>query len=127
MEEQIMSENFEYTYSSAQQKEIEAIRKKYLPKEEDKMETLRRLDRKAENPGSIAALVTGIIGTLLLGTGMCCTLVWADKFFVVGIVVGIVGMLIAGAAYPMYKKITTKERAKLAEQIIALTNELAMN
>ena len=122
-----MADNFEYTYSAEQQREIEAIRKKYLPKEEDKMETLRKLDRKAENPGSIAALVTGIVGTLLLGTGMCCTLLWADKLFVAGIVIGIIGMGVAGAAYPMYKKITTKERAKLAEQILALTNELAMN
>lgn len=122
-----MAENFEYSYSSTQQREVEAIRKKYLPKEEDKMETLRKLDKKAENPGSIAALITGIIGTLVLGIGMCCVMVWADKFFVAGIVVGILGMLIAGAAYPIYKKITTKQRAKLAEQILALTNELAMN
>ena len=42
-----MSQNFEYTYSAKQQEEVEAIRKKYLPKEEDKMETLRKLDRKA--------------------------------------------------------------------------------
>ena len=122
-----MAENFEYTYSAEQQKEIEAIRKKYLPKEEDKMETLRKLDRKAENPGSIAGLVTGIVGTLLLGTGMCCTMLWADKLFVVGIVIGIIGIGVAGAAYPIYKKITTKRRAKLAEQILALTNELAIN
>ena len=121
-----MAENFEYTYSSAQQKEIEAIRKKYLPKEEDKMETLRKLDRQAENPGCIAALVTGIIGTLVLGIGMCCVMLWADKFFVVGIVVGILGMLMAGTAYPMYKKITTKQRAKIADQILALSSELAM-
>ena len=85
-----MAENFEYTYSSAKQQEIEAIRKKYLPREEDKMETLRRLDRKAENPGSIAALVTGIIGALVLGAGMSCCMVWAEQFFVLGIIVGII-------------------------------------
>ena len=123
----IMSENFEYTYSSSQQKEVEAIRKKYLPKEEDKMETLRKLDRKAENPGSIAALITGIVGALVLGAGMSCCMVWAEQFFVLGIVVGILGMIMVGAAYPLYKKITAKKRAEYAEQILALTNELAMN
>ena len=122
-----MSEKFEYTYSATEQKEVEAIRKKYLPKEEDKMETLRALDRKAENPGCIAALVVGILGTLVLGVGMCCCMVWADKFFVLGIIVGIIGMVAAGAAYPLYRKITTKKRAEYAEQILALTNELAMN
>ena len=53
-------------------------------------------------------------------------MLWADKFFVVGIVVGILGMLMAGTAYPMYKKITTKQRAKIADQILALSSELAM-
>jgi len=122
-----MSENFEYTYSSTKQQEIEAIRKKYLPKEEDKMETLRKLDRKAENPGCIAALVLGTIGALVLGAGMSCCMVWAEQFFVLGIIVGIIGMVMVGAAYPIYKKITAKKRAEYAEQILALTNELAMN
>ena len=35
--------SFEYTYSAQQQKEVEAIRQKYIPREEDKMEQLRRL------------------------------------------------------------------------------------
>ena len=122
-----MEENFEYTYSSTQQKEVEAIRKKYLPKEEDKMEMLRNLDRKAEKPGCIASLVVGILGTLVLGVGMCCCMVWGGALFVPGIIVGIIGMVIAGVAYPLYRKITTKKRAEYAEQILALTNELAMN
>ena len=122
-----MSQNFEYTYSTKQQDEVEAIRKKYLPKEEDKMATLRKLDRKAEKPGSIAALVNGIIGALVLGAGMSCCLVWSEQLFVVGIIVGIVGMIMVGTAYPIYKKITTKKRAQYAEQILALTNELAIN
>lgn len=35
--------SFEYTYSAKRQQEVEEIRKAYLPKEEDKMEQLRRL------------------------------------------------------------------------------------
>ena len=38
-------DTFTYTYSAKQQEEIRNIRKKYLPREEDKMEQLRRLDR----------------------------------------------------------------------------------
>ena len=37
------------------------------------------------------------------------------------------GLIMVGTSYLMYKKITTKKRAKYAEQILALTNELAMN
>ena len=43
---------------------------------------------------------------------------------IIGIIIGILGMGIMGLAYPMYKKLTVRERAKVAEQIIALSNEL---
>lgn len=120
--------NFEYTYSAKNQQEIESIRKKYLPKEEDKMETLRRLDREAERPGVTVALVVGIIGALTLGVGMCCTMVWNNSMaiFVIGILVGIIGMVMVGMAYPMYKKITKKQREKIADQVLTLSNELSM-
>ena len=122
-----MVENFEYTYSAAEQKEVEAIRKKYLPKAEDKMETLRKLDKKVERPGTVVSLVLGIIGALVMGAGMSCCLVWGEKLFVQGIVIGIIGMAVAGIAYPMYKKITAKKRAEYADRILALASELAMN
>lgn len=118
-------EVFEYTYSAEQQAEIESIRKKYLPKEEDKMEQLRKLDQSVTRRGTIWSIVIGSIGCLLLGLGMCCTMVWADKFFVEGIIVGIIGMAIMGNAYPVYNKITEKERQRIAPQILALTEELS--
>lgn len=118
-------EIFEYTYSAKRQEEIEKIRKKYMPKEEDKMELLRKLDRDVTKPGTLWSLVIGIIGSLLLGVGMCCTMVWADSFFVLGIVVGILGMAVMGMAYPMYVKITKRQREKMAPQILALTEELS--
>lgn len=34
---------FQYTYSAREQEEVKKIRSKYLPREEDKMERLRRL------------------------------------------------------------------------------------
>lgn len=44
-------DTFTYTYSAKQQEEIRNIRKKYLPREEDKMEQLRRLDRDTTRKG----------------------------------------------------------------------------
>lgn len=128
--ESVRNENqsFNYTYSAKRQKEVEDIRKKYLPKEEDKMETLRRLDKSAEKPGNVAALVIGITGALLLGIGMCCCMVWGSSMvvFVIGIIVGILGIAILSCAYPMYKNITKKQREKIAEQILALSEELSL-
>lgn len=119
--------SFEYTYSSKRQKEIEDIRKKYIPKEEDKMETLRKLDKSAEKPGTIWSLVVGIIGAIIMGAGMSCALVGDTTILlIVGSIVGIIGMLIMSVAYPVYRIVTKKQREKIAGQILALTDELSL-
>lgn len=117
-------EAFSYTYSSKQQEEIRQIRDKYIPKEENKMEQLRRLDESATRPGTIAAVTVGIVGILLLGVGMCCTMVWMDTMFVPGIIIGGIGIVGVSATYPLYNRITKKQREKLAPEILRLTKEL---
>jgi hypothetical protein len=118
------NETFHYTYSAAQQEELEKIRQKYIPKEENKMEKLRKLDESATKPGTIAALAVGVISMLLLGIGMCCTLVWADRYFVVGIIIGIFGLAGAASALPLYNYITERKRETLAPDIMKLLEEL---
>lgn len=117
-------ETFNYTYSAKQQEEIERIRKKYMPPEEDKMEQLRRLDRSVTQKGTTVSLIAGILGTLLLGLGMSCALVWAENLLIPGIIIGLIGIAVLTAAYPLYQHITKKEREKIAPEIIRLTNEL---
>ena len=116
-------ETFSYTYSAAQQEEIKKIREKYLPKEADKMEQLRRLDAGVAKKGTIISLAAGIIGALVLGMGMCCCLVWTE-LFVLGIIVGIIGIAAISLAYPIYNYVTKKERERIAPRIIQLTDEL---
>ena len=120
------NETFSYTFSAQQQQEIRSIREKYIAptQEEDKMERLRRLDRSVTRPGAIAALCLGIASCLLLGIGMSCTMVWADKFFALGIVVGVIGIAGVLAAYPVYNAVTKKQREKLAPEIMRLSDEL---
>lgn len=116
---------FDYSYSAKRQEEIEAIRRKYLPQSEDKIERLRALDRSAARPGTAAAIVIGTLGTLLLGTGMSCAMVWGGQLFIAGIVIGIVGIAAIALAHPAYALITKKQRAKLAPEILRLTEELS--
>lgn len=115
---------FQYTYSATQQEEIEKIRKKYIPPEEDKMAQLRRLDRSSTVKGTRVAIVIGVIGCLLLGLGMSCSMVWMGPWFMLGIVIGILGLALMGAAFPVYTRITRRERARLAPQILQLSDEL---
>ncbi len=116
--------SFSYTYSSSQQEEIRKIREKYIPKQESKMEQLRRLDRKATQKGTMASLIVGTVSALVMGFGMCCTMVWADTLFVQGIIIGMVGIIGVALAYPVYSYVTKKEREKNAPEIIRIADEL---
>ena len=117
-------ERFQYTYSAKQQEEIKNIRKKYAAPEEDKMEQLRQLDRSATQTGISASLAVGIIGALLLGVGMCCCMVWGGGLFIPGIAVGVIGLILICCAYPLYVRVTERERKKIAPEILRLTDEL---
>lgn len=116
--------SFEYTYSAPQQEEIRKIREKYLPREADKMEQLRRLDAQVYRKGTVWGLVVGIIGTLIMGGGMSMCMVWTSTLLIPGIIVGVIGMAGVAAAYPLYARITAKERDRLAPEILRLTDEL---
>ena len=85
-------ETFEYRYSAKQQEEIEAIRRKYLPKEEDKM---RQMDKRVSHKGTIISIIIGVIGIVMIAL-----------------------------AYPLYERITKKERKKIAPLILKLADEL---
>ena len=123
------NDNFSFTYSAQQQKEVEEIRKKYLPKEEDKMDQLRKLHAIPTQKAQARSIALGVIGTLILGAGMslCMTELsgfWGGTAMFIGIPVGIVGMVLVALAYPLYNRVLKKEREKIAPEILRMTDEL---
>lgn len=122
-------ETFKMTYSAQQQEEIEAIRSKYIPKEEDKMEQLRSLDERVERKATMVAIIVGILGTLILGIGMSLVmsdfgLILGKAAFPIGIILGEIGMVVLGLAYPIFHRTLKKEREKIAPEVLRLTDEL---
>jgi len=118
-------EQYKYRYSARskdERKEVEAIRSLYAKPAEDKMEQLRRLNASVWRPGMIASLAIGIAGTLIMGTGLTCVLEWGHM--VLGIVAGVIGLAIAGVAYPLYVKVTSKRKEALAPEILKLSDEI---
>ena len=120
---------FEYSYSAKQQEEIAAIREKYLPKKEkneemDKLEELRRIDKKVEQTATLWAILVGVVGTLVFGSGMSIVLVLENNLFLLGLLLGLLGIVGIAAAHLIYRMVLKKEREKAAPKILALTKEL---
>jgi len=121
--------SFEYTYSAAQQQEVEHIRQKYLPKEENKMEKLRKLHHSATEKAQTASIAIGVIGALILGTGMslCMTDIGSllgSLAMVIGIIIGLAGIVLVSLAYPVYNRVLKRERERIAPEVLRLTDEL---
>ena len=126
MQESMAAETggFQYTYSAPQQQEVRKIREKYLPREESKLDQLRRLDESVAKKGTALSLVTGVLSALILGVGMCCCMVWGGWLFALGIVIGVAGIAGVSMAYPLYTTVTKRERERIAPEILRLTEEL---
>ena len=80
------NKSFSYTYSANQQNEVKRIRDKYIIKEADKMEQLRRLDQSVTQKALMYSLIVGVIGALVMGMGMSCIMVWKGVMFIPGII-----------------------------------------
>ena len=115
---------FTYNYSAVRNKEVESIRRKYLPEEESKLETLKRLDYKVQSAGMIESLCIGIIGALVFGIGMCFFLdvfagaAWLAVLFMV------IGTLLMIPAYPVCKRIAKRTKAEMTPEILRLSEEI---
>lgn len=122
-----MENKFEFSYTAPterERKEVEALRKQYLPEEEntDKLTKLRVLDEKVKNPPKIWALSFGVVGTLIFGLGLTMILEWG--MLVWGAVVALVGILPLSLAYIVYKWLLKKLQNKHREEILKLSEEI---
>lgn len=134
MESNSNNGGFSYTYSAREQAELRKIREKYTgeQKQENKMDRLRRLDNRVTQKAQTVSLILGVMGALTLGFGM--SLIMSElsdalglgtvAALIIGIAVGVVGGILAGFAYPIYSLLLKRERAKIAPEILRLTEEL---
>lgn len=120
---------FIYKYSAKENKEVQEIRRKYLPREESKFEELKRLDYTVQTSGIMESLCAGIGGALVFGLGLCLAMqVIGSGIFLIalGVLLGIIGMGGMFAAYPVYRKVFDKTKQQLAPRILELTEALAV-
>ena len=115
---------FNYTYSAARTKEVESIRRKYMPHEESKLERLKKLDLQVQMAGTLESLCFGIVGALVFGIGMCFFLdVFAGAAWITALLM-VLGSVIMIPAYPIYRRIARKTKKELTPEILRLSEEI---
>lgn len=107
----------------------EQLANEYAPKDTSKVVALRKLDARAKLPATIFTYTFGIIAALVTGVGMCFSMnvigSGTTTMFVLGVIVGIVGLAGMGINYPIYKKMLSKGKQKYAYEIIELAKEIS--
>lgn len=116
--------SFSYSYSAKNNSEIEAIRKKYLPKAENRFEQLKRLDREVQSSGTLSSLCLGIISALVFGIGICLCLGVLSGSLILGVLICISALPGIISAYPLYRKISTRKRQELIPIILELADKI---
>lgn len=109
---------------------VQKIRTQYTEKEHTALDELKELDTRVKRPANVFASIFGSISAMIMGAGM--SLVMTDiggtlgiaEPMVPGIVIGVVGMLMAIINYPIYKGILSSRRKKYADKIIALSDQI---
>ena len=109
---------------------VEKIRTQYTEKENTQLDELKRLDAKVKRPVNTFAYVFGSVSAIIMGCGMSLVMtdigqkIGMEGTMVPGIVIGVIGMLLAIVNYPMYKKLLASRKKKYAEQILKLSETI---
>ncbi len=109
---------------------VQKIRSQYTEKESTELDALRALDAKVKKPANVVAYTFGSISAIIMGAGMSLVMtdIGSDIGLKVsmtpGIAIGVVGMAMAIANYPLYKRMLNSRKKKYADKIIALSDNI---
>jgi len=107
----------------------EHLANEYAPKDTSKVVALCKLDAKAKRPAAVFTYTFGVLSALVLGVGMCLSMRVIGNgtlsMFLLGVILGILGLLGAGINYPIYKRLLAKGKEKYAYDIMELAKEIS--
>ena len=107
----------------------EQLANEYAPKDTSKVVALRKLDAKAKLPATVFTYTLGVIASLILGMGMCLSMKvigsGTTTMFVLGIILGVIGIAGVSVNYPIYRKLLAKGKQKYAFEIMELAKEIS--
>lgn len=107
----------------------EHLANEYAPKDDSKVIALRKLDARAKLPATVFTYSVGMISALIAGVGMCLSMNvignGSSASFVLGVIIGLVGLAGMGINYPVYKKMLARGKQKYAFEIMELAKEIS--
>lgn len=107
----------------------EKLVSEYAPRDTSKVSALRRLDARAKLPATVFAYTFGIAAALAAGVGMCLSMQVIGSgtpvMFVLGVIIGAIGLVGMGINYPLYKKLLAQGKQKYAFEIMELAKEIS--
>lgn len=109
---------------------VQKIRTQYTEKAHTELDALKELDKKVKKPATVFAYTFGTLASLIMGGGM--SLIMTDINLAIGlndpmlpgVMIGVLGMLMAAINYPIYKKLLNTRRKQYADEIIALSDKI---
>ena len=107
----------------------EQLANEYAPKDTSKVVALRKLDKRAKLPATVFTYTLGILSALIFGVGMCLAMGQIGSgttgSFVLGIIVGVLGIVGISINYPIYEKMLRNGKQKYAFEIMELAKEIS--
>ena len=104
--------------------EVNQIRSKYLPQDQNKLEQLKKLDKQVTVPGKKAIFIMVLISLALLAGGISLIAFFNQKFILAGTICCVLSLSCAFMIKPVFNFVTEKERTRLAPQIMRLSDEI---
>lgn len=91
---------------------------------DDLIASIAGMEAEKTRKASLRALTLGIVSALVLGVGMCCTMVWTN-LMIPGIIIGVAGIAGCIGAWLLYRSTVAKESERIAPRIEAAYDSLA--
>lgn len=109
---------------------VQKIRTQYTEKEHTRLDELKELDARVKRPVNVFSYLFGSVSAIVMGAGMSLvmtdigSMIGMENTMAPGIAIGVAGMVLAIANYPLHKALLSSRRKKYADQIIALSDKL---
>lgn len=109
---------------------VQKIRTEYTEKENTQLDALKKLDAKVKKPANVFAYVFGSVSAIIMGCGMSLVMTDIGETLGIanpmtpGIIIGIIGLIMALITYSAFKKILASRRKKYADKILSLSDKI---